>query len=161
MDTSASTADDKPFAGLKLQKVDKVSVNMPMDNWLCKKMDKLNVTLVDGYPSCSSKASGLPKDQFVKPARSQTKWYGLHTNKEISSSSVTYWYSEASKLNSCYSSIAKASEISSTSLALRKISQKTLRKWEKSNHESIYICNQTARFNRCLNKVQESMQKQF
>ena len=74
IDTSASTADDNPFAGPKLQLVGKVSVNMPMDNWLCKKTDKLNVTLVDRYPSRSSEAGGLLKDRFVKPARSQAKW---------------------------------------------------------------------------------------
>ena len=65
MDTAISTSDDNPFAGPKTQPTGKVSVNMPVDEWLCKKMGKLNLTLVEGYPSRSSEAGGLLKDQFV------------------------------------------------------------------------------------------------
>ena len=53
IDDTASTVDDNPFAGTKLQPAGKVSVHMPTDDWLYKKLNKLNVTLV-GYPSCSS-----------------------------------------------------------------------------------------------------------
>ena len=73
MDTVAATSDDNPFAGPKAQPMGNVSVNMPTDEWLCRKMGKLNLTLVEGYPSCSSEAGGLLKDQFVRPARSQAK----------------------------------------------------------------------------------------
>ena len=65
MDTVTSNSDDNPFAGLKLQPVGKVSVCMPTDEWLCKKLGKLNVTLVEGYLSCRSEADGLLKDQFI------------------------------------------------------------------------------------------------
>ena len=75
MDSAAATSDDNPFAGPKAQLMGKVSVKMPTDEWLCRKMGKLNLTLVEGYPSCSSEAGGLLKDQFVRPARSQSKWY--------------------------------------------------------------------------------------
>ena len=47
MNTATTTGDDNPFAEPKLQPVVKVSVNMPTDEWLCKNMDKLNVTLVE------------------------------------------------------------------------------------------------------------------
>ena len=56
IDTIISTADDNPFARPKLYPVGKISVNMPTDEWLSKKLDKLNVTLVEGYPSRSSEA---------------------------------------------------------------------------------------------------------
>ena len=58
MDSAAATSDDNPFAGPS------------------RKMGKLNLNLVEGYPSRSSEAGGLLKDQFVRPARSQSKWYG-------------------------------------------------------------------------------------
>ena len=57
-DTATSTSDDNPFAGPRTQPTGKVSVKMPMDEWLCRKMEKLNRTLVEGYPSCSSEAGG-------------------------------------------------------------------------------------------------------
>ena len=63
--TTTSTADDNPFARPKVQPFGKISVNMPSDEWLCKKLDKLNVTLLEGYPSCTSDAGCLLKDQFI------------------------------------------------------------------------------------------------
>ena len=67
MDTAASTSDDNPFAGPKAQPAGKVSVTMLTDEWVCNKMGKLNLTLTEGYPSRSSEAGGLLKDQFVPP----------------------------------------------------------------------------------------------
>ena len=43
----------------------------------------------------------------------------------------------------------------------RPISQETLRKWERSAHESTVICNQAAGFNRCLLKIQQNMNTQL
>ena len=74
MDTSTSNSDDNPFAGSKVQTSGKVSVQMPADDWLCSKLGKMNITLVEGYPTLSSEASGLLKDQFLRPAKSQAKW---------------------------------------------------------------------------------------
>ena len=42
LDTATTDADDNPFAGPKQQPVRKISMNMLTDDWLCKKMDKLN-----------------------------------------------------------------------------------------------------------------------
>ena len=64
MDTSTNNADDNPFTGQKVQTPGKVSVQMPSDDWLCKKLSKLNISLVEGYPSHSSEAGGLLKHQF-------------------------------------------------------------------------------------------------
>ena len=58
MDNTAS-AEDNPFASPKSQPSGKVSVCMPTDDWLCNKLKKLNLTLVEGYLSRSSKASRL------------------------------------------------------------------------------------------------------
>ena len=83
MDTSTSNSDDNPFAGHKVQTPGKVSVQMPADDWLCRKLGKMNITLVEGYPSSSSEASGLMKDQFSKPAKSQPSGTGcILTAKE-------------------------------------------------------------------------------
>ena len=157
MDTAASTADDNPFAGPKAQPTGKISVSMPTDEWLCSKMGKLNLTLTEGYPSRSSEAGGLLKDQFLHPPRSQAKWYSFTPNQENvgkdPSKTVSSWCTDSSKINSTYSA--------STPPASRQISQDNLRRWEKSAREASIICNQAAGFNRCLYKVQDSMQSQL
>ena len=56
-------------------------MNLPTDEWLCKKLDKLNLALVKGYPSRISEAGGLLRDRFGKTARSQSKWYSLHSER--------------------------------------------------------------------------------
>ena len=45
MDTHTSGAEDNQFAAPKEQPVGEVSVNLPTDNWLCRKMHGLNLTL--------------------------------------------------------------------------------------------------------------------
>ena len=71
------------------------------------------------------------------------------------------WSTDATKVNSTYSRIDKAAGIASTAPASRQISQDNLRRWEKSAREASIICNQTASFNRCIYKVQDSMQAQL
>ena len=128
-------------------------------------MGKLNLTLTEGYPSRSSEDVGLLKDQFVRPARSQGKWYGFPSNQQKmdteTGKTVSSWSTDASKVNSTYSRIARAAGIASTPPASCQISQDNLRRWEKSAHEASVICNQAAWFNRCLYKVQENMQSQL
>ena len=65
IDSGALESADNPFAGSKLQTPGKVSVQLPTDEWLCQKLSKLNLTLVEGYPSRSSEAGGLQKDHFI------------------------------------------------------------------------------------------------
>ena len=48
---SVSSSDDNPFAGSRIQPTGKVSVKLPVDDWLCKKMEKLNLTITEGYPA--------------------------------------------------------------------------------------------------------------
>ena len=106
VDTATSTSDDKPFAGPNLQLAGKVSVKMPTDEWLCKKL-----TMVEGYPSRSSEA-GWASQRPVHLTSEVTKWYELHTNQtNIDSDSVSSFNTDASKLNSSYSQIARMSSI--------------------------------------------------
>ena len=50
-ETVSSTADDSPFAGARVRPTGKVSVKLPVDDWLCHKMSNLNLTLTEGYPT--------------------------------------------------------------------------------------------------------------
>ena len=102
VDSSATTAEDNPFAGPKTVTPGKVSVKMPTEEWLCKKLSKLNLSLSEGYPSRGSEAGGLAKDVFLRPPRSQAKWYGLHTDQKAETSKVSTWHTDSVKLNSSY-----------------------------------------------------------
>ena len=158
---SSNPSDDNPFAGPKAPVPNKVSVHMPIEEWLCKKLNKLNMTLIEGYPSRTAEAGHLPMDSFLKPARSQNKWYGLYPGQEKDTSSVTSWHTGSTKLNGSFGRISRKAGMTSTPPASRRISQDTLRKWEKSAREASVICNQSASFNRCLFKVQQEMQAQL
>ena len=140
-------------------------VYCPLDRVLIYKnliyLLNLQVTLVEGYPSRSSEAGGLMMDQFLRPAKSQSKWYGLSSDHKADPAAVSTWYTDACKLNSSYSRIARQSGLASTHPTSRRISQETLRRWEKSAREATVICNQAASFNRCLFKVQQNMQEQL
>ena len=123
IDSGATTSEDNPFAGPKLHTPGKVSVNLPTDEWLCRKMSKLNITLVQGYPTRTSEAGGLLRDQFVRPPKSQQKWYGFHANpKKDSDQSVSSWDTGSSKLNSTYLRIARQAGIATSPPMSRPIS---------------------------------------
>ena len=128
---------------------------------LCRSKDSSSWQGVGVNPSRGSEAGGLLKDVFLRPAKSQSKWYGLFSDHKVDPSAVSSWCTDASKLNSSYSRIARHSGLSSTPPASRRISQETLRRWEKSAREAIVICNQAARFNRCLFRVQQNLQDQL
>ena len=106
-DSASSSADDKPFAASKSQSTGKISVNFPTINWLCNKFDKLNLILVEGYPSKLFDAGGV------------------ELNK------LTFWYNELARLHSSYSWIARSSGLQATPPVSRLISQESLRKWER------------------------------
>ena len=139
MNSTTNTSEDNPFASPKTAVPGKVSVQMPTEDWLCRKLAKLNITLVEGYPSCSSKAGSLSKDVSLRPAKSQSKWYGLFFDHKVDLPAISSWSTDASKLNSSYSRIARHSGLSSTPPASRRISQETLRRWKKSAREATVI----------------------
>ena len=83
--TSSSSHDGNHFTSTKTQPTGKVSVKLLSDEWLCRKMEKLDITVIEGYPSCSSETSGLARDQFIKTPKT-LKWYDMYTEtKEFSS----------------------------------------------------------------------------
>ena len=127
-DSASSSANDSPFASSKPQSTGRISVNLVTDDWLCKKFDRMDLTLVEGYPSKSSDAGGLQCDQFIKTARSQNKWYGVHSDKETAVYKVTFWCSEVARLNRSYSQIARSLGLQATTQASRPISHEALRK---------------------------------
>ena len=98
-DSSSSSQDDNPFIGSKSSHTSKVSVKVPVDEWLCRKMEKLNITVQEGYPSRTSENAGLSRDQFVKPPKT-LKWYGMHCEKKDFSRSIVqsfHLYSQPSR----------------------------------------------------------------
>ena len=99
-DSALASFEDNPFAATKQQPAGKISVQLPTDDWLCCKMDRLNLTLTQGYPSKGSDAGGLQRDQFIKPAKSQGKWYRLHPNQTKPTGSVSFWHSDTARVNS-------------------------------------------------------------
>ena len=130
-----------------MQTPGKISVALPTDEWLCSKLSKLNLTLVQGYPSRTTEAGTLQRDQFIQTAKSQSKWYNLHSEvKKDSSDSLKSWNTGSSRLNSTYLRIARQAGIASNPPLSRPISQENLRKWERSSRESSVICNQAAGF---------------
>ena len=87
---SSNPSDDNLFACPKVPAPSKVSVQIPTEEWLCKKLNKLNLTLVEGYPSRTAEASSLPMDHFLRP-RSQSKWYGLYSDQQADPVNVSPW----------------------------------------------------------------------
>ena len=131
--------DDNPFAGARVQPTGKVSVKLPVDNWLCRKIGKLNLTITEGYPARKTNTAVLLKDQFIKPPRS-SRWYGMHTEKkDCESSTVCTWSSEAAKLNHSFSRVARRNLPSAP--PSRAFSQDMLRHWERAAHEQTVMCN--------------------
>ena len=108
-DSSSSEQDDNPFAGAKSHIPGKVSVKVPVDDWLCWKFEKLNITVQEGYPSRASETAWLVRDQFVKPPRT-LKWYDMCADKkDFSRSKVFLWTNQPARLNSSFPRIANHS----------------------------------------------------
>ena len=73
---------DNPWKGKHPRRTGKVSVELPADDWLCYKMEKLNTRVAEGYPSRSQEAAGLKQDQFIRTPKSQAKWYSQSRLKQ-------------------------------------------------------------------------------
>ena len=156
---SISSSDDNPFAGSRVQPTGKVSVKLPVDDWLCKKMEKLNLTITEGYPARNSGTAGLLKDQFIKSPRS-SRWYGMHAEKKDSDNvNVSSWSPEPAKLNSAFSRVVRCSL--PTAPPSRAFNQDMLRRWERAAREQTVMCNQAAGLSRCLTRVQDAMSSQL
>ena len=75
-DSSSSSLELNAFAGSRAQSTRK-------DDWLCRKLEKLNVTIAAGYPFRKAETALLLRDQFVKMPRT-CQWYDMHTDKKNS-----------------------------------------------------------------------------
>ena len=142
-DHSSSSMGDRTFVGSRTPPTRKVSIKLPADDWLCRKLEKLNLTIAEGYPSRNAETAG----HFVKRPKTSW-WYGMHTNMDASTSKVLYWSLDPAKLNSTFSRVARHSLPSAP--ASRCINQDTLRHLEKSDIEQTYMCKQAAGLYRCL-----------
>ena len=138
-ETVSSTADDNPFAGARVRPTGKVSVKLPVDDWLCRKMSSLNLTLTEGYPTRNTDNTGLLRDQFVKTPRS-SRWYGMHAEKDSESTTVRTWSPDPAKLNHSFSRVARRNL--PTAPPSRAFSQELLRRWERAAREQTIMCNQ-------------------
>ena len=156
-ETVSSTADDNPFAGTRVQPTGKVSVKLPVDDWLCRKMSSLNLTIKEGYPTRNTDNTGLLRDQFIKTPR-PSRWYGMHPEKDSESSTVRTWSPDPAKLNHSFSRVARRNLPSAP--PSRAFSQ-DLRRWERAAREQTIMCNQAAGLSRCLTRVQDSMNSQL
>ena len=144
-ETVSSAAGDNLFASARVQPTGKVSVKLPVEDWLCRKMSKLNLAITEGYPTRNTDNVGLLRDRFIKPPRS-SRWYGMHAEKYSESSTVRTWSMDTTKLNHSFS---------------RAFSQDLLKCWERAACEQTIMCNQAAGLSRCLTRDQDSMATQL
>ena len=152
---------DNPWKGKHPRRTGKVSVELPADDWLCYKMEKLNTRAAEGYPSRAQEAAGLKQDQFIRTPKSQAKWYTQSRIKQDGNQrpgrTIFGWSGSEARLNSQFSRIAKISSYPSSGPASRPISQEILRRWEQCAREGSLITNHAAGFNRCVSEIQDKM----
>ena len=139
----------------------RISVDMPPDDWLCQKLERLNTIVAEGYPSRAQDSAGLKRDQFIKVPKSQARWYQMYTIKQDGphrpGKKLFSWHNTEAKLNSQFSRITKASAYPAAGPPSRPIPQEYLGRWEKCARENSYIINSAAGFNRCTSELQEKM----
>ena len=161
LSVSDGDRSDNPWKGKHPRKTGKVSVELPPDDWLCHKLEKLNCRVAEGYPSRSQESAGLKVDQFIRTPKSQSKWYKQHRLRQDSTTrpgrTIFSWSDSEARLNAQYSRVAKASSYPQSGPASRPVPQDILRRWEKCAREGTYITNHTAAFNRCTSEIQDKM----
>ena len=118
------------WKGKNPRKPTRISVAMLPDDFLCQKLERLNLTVAEGYPSRSQDSAGLKRDQFIKIPKSQAKCYTMHLLKPDGphrpGRSVFSWRNTESKVNSQFPKITKASAYQSTGPPCIPISQETV-----------------------------------
>ena len=157
-DFEASTGDydrsDNPWKGKHPRKSGKVSVELPADDLLCHKIEKLNTRAAEGYPSKSQESAGLKQDQFIRTPKSQVKWYRQSRlrpeDPQRPGRNVFNWSDSEARLNAQFSRVAKSPPI----LSLARLLGPFLK---TSAREGSYITNHAAAFSRCTSEIQEKM----
>ena len=149
-DYSEPNKSSNPWKGKNPRKPTSISVAMPPDDWRCQKLERLNLTVAEGYPSRSQDLAGLKRDQFIKVPKSHEKWYKMHLLKSDGphrpGHSVFNWRNTEAKVNSQFPRITRASAYPSTGPPSQPIAQEALRWWERAAREDSYIVNQAAGF---------------
>ena len=132
---------------------------MPPDDWLCQKLEKLNTTVAEGYPSRAQDSAGLKKDQFIKIPKSQSHWYQMYTIKQDGphrpGKNLFSWSGSEAKVNTQFPWIIKAASYSPSGPPSRPISQEYLQRCERCARERTYVVNSAVGFNRCASELQE------
>ena len=80
LEYSPASRTDNPWVGHRAQPVGKVSVELPPENWLCRKLETLNLVLIEGY---------------VVPAIlrfSWTMWKVWPDDMHLVTMRLTFWY---------------------------------------------------------------------
>ena len=158
-DLSEPDKSNNPWKGKNPKKPARLSVAMPPDDWLCQKLERLNTTVAEGYPSRAQDSTGLKKDQFVKIPHSQSRWYQMHTLRPDGphrpGKSLFSWSDQEAKVNSQFPRLIKASAYSPSGPPSRPISQDYLCHWERCAREGSYVVNSAAGFNRCSSELHE------
>ena len=169
MDINISSAEDNPFAAPKQQPVSKVSVNLPTDDWLCRKMDGLNLTLAQRYPSRSSKTGRLQRDQFLKHSKSHVKWYRLHSSQDRPTRSVSFWHwkkaaresahicNQATGLSRCLSNVKQGMQTQLRVLQTEQTKEKSAGKVGAATEELQYQMNFSTSIIQCMAKAMEHL----
>ena len=131
-----------------------ISSHAPHD-WLCQKLEKLNMVVAEGYPSRAQDSAGHKKDHFLKVPKSQSRWYQMHTIKPEGphrpGKTLFSWHNTEAKMNSQFPRIIKASSYPSKGPPSHPISKEYLRRWEKSSRENSYIVNHAGALVSCKN----------
>ena len=123
---SVSFADDNPFAGSQVQPTGKVSVKLPVDDWLFRKMEKLNLTVAEGYPSANTENAGR---YGISLSNHQGRIDGTTCmlTRKTGRSTVCSWSPEPAKLNSVFGRVARRNLPTAT--PSRTLSQDILKHW--------------------------------
>ena len=112
-DLSEPDKSNNPWKGKNPKKLARISVTMLPDDWLCQKLERLNTTIAEGYPSRAQDSASLKKDKFVKIPKNQCRWYQMHTIKTDgpyrAGRSLFSWSNSEAKVNSQFPRIIKAS----------------------------------------------------
>ena len=158
LSVSDGDRSDNPWKGKNPRKTGKVSVELPPDDWLCHKMEKLNCRVAEGYPSRSQESAGLKVDQFIRTPKSQSKQHRVRQDSTTRPGRTIFsWSDSEARLNAQYSRVIKASAYPQSGPASRPVPQDILRRWEKCARGGTYITNHAAAFNRCTSEIQDKM----
>ena len=95
-----SDKSNNPWRGNHPRTSFKISLGMPVDDWLFQKLERLNLS-VAAEQSTAQDAGGLT-DQFIKTLKPQDKWYPMHKQKPHNplqlGRKLSRWHASESKI---------------------------------------------------------------